>query len=193
MGITAGLDAQRKLVGTARGGDRPDHPASSRGRRSRPPLMAQRESCPRRQLRAPLQDSSQKQPDVTVLLRVKGSAAPSATAAVSHAAKFCSFPRSGVALGDRPRQGSFRRRSSSMRSLTTQLGASSSDRLLAPASADRWLPRSAPLEFVVVQSPAVIAARMSRSTKNLPHCDELLFQNPTRVKLAYKSHIKDRR
>ncbi|MFZ0320543.1 MAG: hypothetical protein WAL56_15580 [Candidatus Sulfotelmatobacter sp.] len=41
---------------------------------------------------APLQDSFQKQPDVTVLLRVKGSAAPSATAVFRTQLNFALFP-----------------------------------------------------------------------------------------------------
>ncbi|MGA8619218.1 MAG: hypothetical protein WB660_11955 [Candidatus Sulfotelmatobacter sp.] len=40
----------------------------------------------------PMQDSSQKQPDVTLLLRVKGSAAPSATAIFRTALNFALFP-----------------------------------------------------------------------------------------------------
>ena len=58
----------------------------------------------------PVQDSVQKQPDVTLLLRVKGSAAPSATAHLSHPTELCPLSRPGMALGDREGQREFRRR-----------------------------------------------------------------------------------
>ncbi len=84
-------------MGIARGGHRPDDPKASRGgnasssygrarigRATIVPAVADSSQQ--------VQDSFQKQPDVTVLLRVKGSAAPSATAIFRTSLNFALFP-----------------------------------------------------------------------------------------------------